>query len=130
MRFVPISLLLFLLTGCIVPDPHTSLRSDEIVGKVLDEHTRAPVQGAKVFFSEHPNLSCKSDSDGMFRLKETHNFTAVLIAGGGAVGYWPSQDYWWPYITVSHTNYAPYEFDWVYRTDRVDSLVILLKPKK
>lgn len=112
MRFIPLILILCLLTGCILPIPHTTWRSQEIGGKILDERTHDPIQGAKVFLTDHPNVSCESDSNGCYRLKETYNRHLLYLAGPGNTADWPEGQVWWPHITVSQTNYVPRDVDW------------------
>ncbi len=102
MRLAAYILVVPLLTGCLYP--HTTRRSSEVYGRILDARTHAPVQDAKVFLTEHPKVLCTSDAAGRFRLKETHNF--VLLVGFGDGPGWPGGDYWWPNITVSRTNYV------------------------
>jgi hypothetical protein len=115
---------LALLIGCL-PIPHTTERSPEIYGSVLDASTRSPIQGARIFLSGHPDISCASDSTGHFRLKATHNFNFGSVPPEGD---WPSRTYWGSSITVSHANYAEFvqhEADDWRLTDKGD---ILLKP--
>jgi hypothetical protein len=63
-----------LLTGCIVPWPHTTIRTGVACGRVLDQQTHAPVKGATLYFSAFPRHSCRSDAAGRFHLRATHNF--------------------------------------------------------
>lgn len=121
------TLLLTLLTGCIIPYPHTTVRSFEVHGRVLDARTRAPIQGAKVFLSEHPNVRSTTDATGKFRIKATHNFHL-----GAAVpeADWPPGKYWHSDVTVLHPDYTIYvqrELDDRWLTDKAD---ILLEPKR
>src|SRR5258707_14485485 len=73
MRFVPFILILCFMPGCI-PPTHTTVRSEEFRGKVLDERTHAPIQGAKIFLTEHQSVSCKSGPDGSYWLRKTFNW--------------------------------------------------------
>ena len=114
-------LLLGLLTSCI-PYPHTTQRLAEVHGRVLDARTHAPVEGAKIVLTEHPQFSCKTDSSGYFRLKEIRNFH---LGGTPPEGDWPARQWWWPHITISHPQYTPCEINSEY-TDKGD---ILLEPK-
>jgi hypothetical protein len=107
MRFVLIILIVGLLTGCL-PMPHTTLRSPEVRGRVLDASTHAPIQGAMVFLAEHPKVSCETDSAGYFWLKETRNFHTGAIPPEGD---WPQREYWEDMVTISHTNYASLRID-------------------
>jgi hypothetical protein len=120
------SLLLGFLTGC-VPYPHTSLRSPEITGRILDAFTHTPIEGAKIFFPDYPNVSCKSGADGKFRLKATHNFH---WGGIPPEGNWPKGKDYGAAIAVSHAGYLDYvqkgPDDWRL-TDKGD---IFLQPKQ
>ena len=106
LKSVASTLVLVTLTGCLYP--HTSPRSPEIYGRILDARTHASVQGAKVFLTEHPKVSRASDAEGHFRLKKTHNFHLLVGPGCSSGGGWPAGDYWGCAITVSHTNYETY----------------------
>ena len=125
LKLIVCTQLMALLTGCMIPFPHTTQRSPEVHGRVLDARTHAPIQGATVFLTEYPKVSCTSDADGYFRLKATHNFHLLFIVAGEA-GHWPSGKDWLPYITVARTNYAAH---------RIRGIVppegdIFLKPKQ
>jgi hypothetical protein len=87
-----------LLTGCIYP--HTSERSEEVRGRVLDAKTRIPIEDAKIYFAESPHHPTYSDAKGNFRMKATRNFHWSGNVAGGS----------WPYpktgfIEISHPNY-------------------------
>jgi hypothetical protein len=105
MRPIPFILILCFLTGCIAP--HRTMRSQEIGGKVLDERTHGPIQGASISLVEHPEVSCKSSSDGSYVLKATHNWHIGYRIPIVEWQEWPSQTTWSPYIAISHTNYLP-----------------------
>src|ERR1041385_5022179 len=72
MRFILLAPLLSLITGCIYP--HTTQRSPEVFGRVLDARNGTPIKSAKVFLTGHPAVSCATDRTGRFRLKATDNF--------------------------------------------------------
>src|SRR5690349_24698270 len=76
---------LCLLAGCL-PIPHTSLRSADVWGRVLDARTQAPIQGAKVCFSQSPHHTTYTDERGRFRLRATHDFHLAYV---GSDGEWP-----------------------------------------
>ena len=111
-----------LLPGCL-PLPHTTTRSLDVHGRVLNSHTHKPIEGAKVFFSEHPSLSSVTDSDGCFLIKKTRyvRFFATVPEGD-----WPDTEYWPPKITVSKKDYIPRRLD----DDFLDKGEILLEPKQ
>jgi hypothetical protein len=108
LKYMPLVLIPCLLAGC-VPIPHTTLRSPEFRGEVLDARTHAPIQGAKVFLTYRPSHSCRTDSSGHFRLRATYNFHLAYLLTPGQGDDWPFGEYdngVGP-ITVSHTNYMP-----------------------
>jgi hypothetical protein len=98
------------LTGCILPYPHTSDRSVEYHGTVLDARTRAPIKGAKVVFKDtgDPITSRTTNAAGHFRYGPTHNFHVA------EVGFTELKD--WPPghsidgMTVSHPGYVSQDF--------------------
>lgn len=102
-----LSLLLCTLVGCVLPYPHRTLRSAEVRGRVLDARTHEPIQGAKVFFSKHPQLSALTDVAGCFRIPATHSFHLLAFA---PEGHWPADKYWSPEITISDEGYVPHSF--------------------
>lgn len=110
MRHGGCALALALLTGC-VPYPHTSPRSWEVSGTVLDARTRAPIKGANVVQEEratsYPAQTRRrtTAAAGHFRLKASHNFhLAAVIDGEG----WP-RAHFYDVVTISHPNYLSYE---------------------
>ncbi len=115
------------LTGCafvFVPYPHTSVRLYPASGRVLDADTRAPIAGAKIFLTHHPEVACKSDRAGIFKFKEIRNWHAGEIGVAAGASDWPPGEQWsYPRITVSHTDYAPCELDLQYGTNNI----VLLK---
>jgi hypothetical protein len=103
-RCVVFTLILGLLSGCVLPWPHTTVRMDEINGKVLDERTHAPIPGVRISLTYHPEISSKSRVDGSFKIKQINNwhfgYTAVVEQHD-----YPSGQTWEPEIVFSHTNY-------------------------
>lgn len=78
-----------LLSGCVIPYPHTTLRSKEVTGTVLDARTRAPIKGARVVQSEHSINGAKpktrattTNASGRFKLPTSHNFHLAIGSGG------------------------------------------------
>ena len=118
MRHLPITLVLSLLTGCVPGSrgymtllPHTSERSAEIAGTLLDERTQSPVAGAEVFFTYCPQLHTKSDRHGRFKINATryHYWTTSYGPSGKDESDkcpLPSE------ITITHTNWATRKIDW------------------
>jgi len=99
-----------LLAGCILPYPHTTPRSFEFSGRVIDARTKAPVRGVRVFLSEHPGTSCTTDAIGHFRLKATRNFHLARVSLGGDGFDWPFGKSF-DVVTVSHRNYQTLQID-------------------
>src|ERR1035437_8567841 len=91
------ALVLALLTAC-VPYPHTTRRSDEVSGTVLDARTHLPIQGAKVVQTEagevhQPKTRTRTtDAAGHFRFKASHNFHWAIV-GVGEGHDWPPNHY-------------------------------------
>jgi hypothetical protein len=113
---------LTMLTGC-VPIPHTTEMSREVRGRVLDARTHAPIQGAKIFLTNIPKVSCTTDSAGYFWLKATHQFHLAFVPPEGDL---PQRRFYEYEVTVSHTNYISRELN-----DAVtDEGEILLEPKR
>jgi hypothetical protein len=113
-------LILGLLTGC-VPIPHTTLRSPEVSGRVLDARTRAAIQGAKVFLVQSPHHTTYTDTNGHFHMKATRNFHFAYNEGGG----WPDRKN--DTVEILHPNYVPHGFA---AGDGGDIGDILLEPKQ
>ena len=95
---------LSLFLGCL-PIPHTTERSPEVYGRVLDARTHAPIHGAQVSLSQPPHHSTYTDAAGRFRLRPTRNFHFAYVAPeGGSPGRKDDS------VTVSHPKYRPYGF--------------------
>ncbi len=118
------------LTGCasvFVPYPHTSVRLYPASGRVLDADTRAPIAGAKIFLTHHPEVACKSDRTGTFKFKKIRNWHAGEIGVPAGASDWPPGEQWsYPPITASHTDYTPCELVLHYGTNNI----VLLKKLK
>lgn len=123
---MPLILALGLMTGCL-PLPHTTLRSPEVSGRVIDAHTHAPIRGVKVFLTEHPEILCKTDSAGQFLLKATRNFHLGSVPPEGD---WPARKYWDDKVTISHTNYVTIRIDHWPVEKGADKGDIFLEPKQ
>lgn len=114
---------LALLTGCL-PIPHTTDRSGEVRGRVLDARTRAPIQGAKIYFVNSPHHPTHTDATGYFHMKAIRNFHWAYVTPEGD---WPGRKD--KGIEVSYPHYLPHGFlpD---TTRSIDVGDILLKPDK
>ena len=95
-----------LLSGCL-PIPHTTARSQEVEGKVLDAQTRAPICRAEVALNESPHHATYTDEKGHFQLKATRNLHLLAIA---PEGHWPNRKD--STIKISHPDYSPVWGDW------------------
>ncbi len=107
-RHTPLFLGAVLLTGCLIA-PHTSERSPEFRGTVLDARTRSPVEGAKVALLEDPGISCTSDASGCFQLEATRNFHLLycLLPIHEQTAEWPvGEKYYLNTVTITHSNYV------------------------
>jgi hypothetical protein len=86
-----------LLSGCVIPCPHTSVRSFEITGRVVDARTGLPITGARIQPLDYirrsnsvpaiiPDLATTpvavSEVDGHFKLPRTKNmlWTKTVLA--------------------------------------------------
>jgi hypothetical protein len=61
------------LTGCVWPIPHTSQRSPEFRGRVLDAQTMQPIARARISLHERSSVSTTTASSGRFRLVASRN---------------------------------------------------------
>lgn len=98
-----ISAVACLLIGCIYP--HTTQRSQEIRGRVLDAKTHQPIHQAKVYFCEPPYHTTYTDTNGCFVIKATKNFH--WLAGADGSGYPPRKT---SGLRITHENYATNEY--------------------
>ncbi len=121
LKLVRLALLASMLAGCI-PYPHTTLRSCEVSGRVVDARTHAPIPGARICLQQRPSISCSSDATGHFQLKATHNFHLARVLVGAEGFDWPIPKYYDTQI-VSHPGYLPHVLCF---TDQMDE--ILLEP--
>jgi hypothetical protein len=103
---MPVVAVLSLITGCL-PIPHTTPRSDDVHGRVLDAHTRAPIQGAKIFLAVKPHHPTYTDANGHFDMKATRNFHWAYLAPEGE---WPNNKD--STMEITHTNYLPLVGGW------------------
>ncbi len=113
---------LVLLPGCIVLfplpivvtlEPRKYPRSPELSGTILDEHEHSRVEGAKIYFTRHPGVSCKSEASGEFHLKVTHHWYPFTVAGPAGVRE-PNYQVWNPDISVSRKDYTPRRIEHYY----------------
>jgi hypothetical protein len=78
----------------------------EVRGRVLDARTHAPIEGAKVFFYDHPSTSTKTDAQGYFHFKAKQNSHLLRLPPDGD---WP-QGTIYNTVKVTHPKYLPQEF--------------------
>src|SRR5258708_4997729 len=95
-----------LTAGCL-PIPHTTLRSPEVWGRVLDQRTREPIQGADVSFNQSPHHRTLTDTRGHFHRKAVRNFHFLYLP---PEGHWPDRKD--SGTRISHPDYAPLWGDW------------------
>ena len=119
MRLILLILALGLLPGC-MPWPHTTDRSQEVRGRVLDANTHTPVSGAKVFLVQSPHHPAYTDATGHFRLKATRNFHWAYPA---PEGHWPDRKD--SSMEIAHPDYLSIWGNW-----SGDVGDVLLKPKQ
>jgi len=91
---------LTLLSGCLYP--HTSQRSPETRGRVVDSQNGLPVAGAKVRWLEQSRPSALTDASGAFHLESSKNWH-VLYFGHASV---PNHGRHSWYLFVTHPNYS------------------------
>ena len=108
------------LAGCIiVPLPHTTPRSPEVRGTVLDARTGAPIEGARLSLNQPPHHATYTDVAGRFRLKATHNWHLMYVGEG----HWPRRKD--SSMGITQTNYLPVWGAWSGNVGDV-----FMKPKK
>ena len=133
MRLIPLILVVVLLDGCVpigggflVFDPHTTTRYGPIDGTILDERTHAPIAGAKISFTAYPEMICKSDSSGHFKVNKVLNWKFGYSGNAAGGEDWPrDKDFGWSEIIISHTNYITRND--MYSVLRYDDVVLLKK---
>jgi hypothetical protein len=109
----------WLLSGCIWP--HTTERSREVNGRVLDAKTRLPIKRAKVAFCDPPHHTTYTDVDGNFRMKAAKNFHWLVGADGSGFPNRKANG-----ICITHEGYLIEDFWPGYDKDPMN---ILLEPK-
>jgi hypothetical protein len=114
------ALVLGMLTGCLYP--HRKVLSWEINGRVLNAITHAPIGGATVCLKEHPDVSCTSDAEGHFRIKEIRKFVLIVGPTGDS-----NAQYWDSTVIVSHPSYETYVEEGTTQQNKGE---ILLKSKE
>jgi hypothetical protein len=96
-------LALILLAGCVWP--HTTLRSGDVTGRVLDSSTHMPIKGATVRFVTPPFHTVLTDGQGYFHFKVVHQFHYGYLPPEGE---WPDRkDH---IMAVSHPAYKTRNF--------------------
>ena len=81
--------------------PHTTQRSQELRGRVLDAKTLTPIKGAKVEFLQSPHHPTYTDAEGYFRMKATKQFHWGRDLAGGDQPPPKHND-----LKVSHKDYV------------------------
>ena len=94
------SLLAVLLTGCVYP--HTTNRTPELRGRVVDAQTGSPLVGAKVHWLSDSTPIAQTDAQGRYVLRATQNWH-ILVVGHG---HWPDPDWLAPReLWFDHPDY-------------------------
>ena len=92
------------LSGCLWPVPHTSERSPEVRGRVIDAVTHLPVEGTTIALHDHPSIMARTDSTGTYRVRATHNVHLVTFLGVCSSDF-PLGKYYGDEVDVSHPLY-------------------------
>src|SRR5438093_484038 len=93
------------LSGCVLPVPHTSQRSPEVRGRVIDSVTQLPVRSARVALHEHPSIAARSDRSGFYHIRATHNIHLVTFLGICSSDFPLGKYYFRDELDVSHPRY-------------------------
>jgi len=113
---------LVLLTGCIAaPLPHATRKSPSVSGKVIDEATGSPIEGAVVEVitteggaarhawgsdDERPGPTSKTKADGEFHVGTGFNFHLFWYANISWQFHWPTGVYWRGQLSVKKNGYS------------------------
>ena len=92
-------------SGCVQLKPHTSQRSPEIRGRVIDSVTHSPVQYATVALHGHPIISARTDRAGFYHIEETRNVHLVTFLGICSWDFPQGEHYHVEEVDVSHPRY-------------------------
>jgi len=92
-------LILIFLAGCFWP--HTTLRSGQVTGRVLDARCHIPIKGVEVGLIEPPHHRVFTNTNGYFRLQAVRQFHYGYVPPEGE---WPqNKDHT---MKVSHPGYT------------------------
>lgn len=80
MKIVRFSIITFVLIfyGCL---PVRYIASPGLYGRVIEKSSKIPIEGAKVFFKEYPDLKVQTKSDGSFNLQTNREWFLMPIIG-------------------------------------------------
>ena len=84
--------------------PHTSERSPEVRGRVIDSVTQLPIQSATIALHEHPSIAAHTDSTGIYCIRATHNVHLVSFLGICSSEF-PQGKYYGDEVDISHPLY-------------------------
>lgn len=105
-------IILALVSLCAIPsciiNPHTSERSPEIRGRVIDSGTLLPISDATVALQDHPSTAVQTHSDGQFVLPALHNYHLMTI-GTICASEFPGGKYYSDKVHVTHPRYRDEE---------------------
>ena len=77
------------LAGCVFPVPHRRLHQFGVSGRILDSHSQAPVNAARVAAGETATFS---HSDGSFTVAPVYGWHGAYAIGGIGVSLLPGFD--------------------------------------
>ena len=92
-------------SGCVWPVPHTSERSPEVRGRVIDSVTQLPIQSATVSLHDHSSIAARTDTAGIYRIRATHNVHLVTFLGICSSEFPQGKYYYGDEVDVSHPRY-------------------------
>lgn len=125
MRFVRLLIMIacsVVLTGCIaVPLPHVTRKGPSVRGKVVDQVTGKPIEGALVELitreggarhyawsggDPQPGPTAKTGADGEFHVWTGFNFHLFWYANVSWQFHWPTGAYWGGQLLVTREGYS------------------------
>ncbi len=65
-------------TGCM---PRSITISPGVKGVIIDQTTRSPIEGVRVYLREHPDTQTLTDSDGCFAVRARTRLGVILFFG-------------------------------------------------
>lgn len=107
-----LSVLVFALTGCIIPLPRTGqvVVAPDIRGRVVDSVTREPLAFVELMVDHRPQTLARTAADGTFHIPESRKtYHMEFIDPGGVMGCCPpAGDILW-ILSASLPGYDEFE---------------------